>query len=149
MNILIDGNFPIKILPGTKKKCFKSFFPCYSSHKCLNFCNHGWKNLIKPPLTSRILKEDLTCTYFSTQTAMPSLKLFWKTNGLQTCTDMCLVKWALTKGRLWILWPAVSLHLRKLCGSVDSGAKAPDQDDWTALGKCFELEPSVYPSYFT
>lgn len=25
-----------------------------------------------------------------------------------------------------------------------SRAKVPDQDDWTALGKCFELEPSAF-----
>lgn len=33
-------------------------------HRCLDFCHHGWMNLNKPHLTSRILEEDLNCTYF-------------------------------------------------------------------------------------
>lgn len=109
----------------------------------LDFYHHGRMNLNKLHLTSKILKEDLNGTYFLNTNCHAILKLFWKMKGLRALADLHLVKWALAQGPYWILEAAVTLHFEGMCGSVAHRAKAPDQDDGTALGECFELEPSV------
>lgn len=146
MNILIDGNFPIKILPRKKQIMLQVFLPMLFFPQMLEFLSSCWKNLMKPHLTSKVLKEDLNCTYCST--VMPSLNCSGKWMDCKLALTSAL--W----NKLWLMddvgfWSRQSVCiLRKWCGSVDSRAKAPDQDAWTALGKCFQLEPTVFPLLF-
>lgn len=111
----------------TKEKTLQAFLPMASPycsfkwyHKCLDFYHHDSVNLSKPHL-AKSWRQTLTAFYFLNTDYHASLKLFWKMNGLQTLTDLCLVNWALTKGLHWILNVVVILHLKEIvwiCGPV-------------------------------
>lgn len=92
-------------LPIWSPYCFlKGYHKCWISVMSLNNLH----------LSSKIPKENPSCTSFPNTNRHAILNWSWKTNGSWTLTGLGLVKWTPAKGLRWIPEAAAVLHFEEI-----------------------------------